>query len=235
MKRKIALLLALAMAASLTACGGVDESKLGEITNKETVSEENGDVENETSGEETGVSAIDRIGEAEGNTYENAYTGIGFNLPEGWTFYSKDQINELNNITQDMLDEDIAKQIEQAAVIYDMYALDQYGNSVNIVMEKLSVIASKGIDEKTYAEASTSQLEEALKQVGYNEVTAETTSIVFNGEEHAAIDVVCTMEGLTLYEKLICIQIDEYMVCITIGTTYTNTIEDVLSYFYTVE
>lgn len=234
MKKLLAILLALVMALSIVACGG-DEDKTGEITNKETTTNESDDVEGEISEQEVEVPVIDTIGEAEGNTYENAFLGFGFTLPEGWSFYSKDQINELNSITQDMLDEDIAKQLEEANVIYDMYALDQYGNSVNIVMEKISAIASIAIDEKTYAEASAQQLPEALKQIGLADVSTEITNTTFNGAEHVSIDVVGTAEGFSLYEKIICIKTGQYMVCVTVATTHENTTDAVLEYFYSVE
>lgn len=226
MKKILAILLAFIMGLSMTACGGDDEGITGEISNKETETKETKEEE---------VAAIDAIGEAEGTVYENNFLGLGFNLPDGWTFYTKEQINEMNNITQDMLDEDLAAQLEEANLLYDMYALDQYGNSVTVVLEKTSAIASVAIDEKAYAELSVEQVPDALKQVGFADATAEVGTVDFNGKEHAAIDVVATSDSVTLYEKIVCIKAGQYIACITVGTTFENTTDTVLSYFYSLD
>lgn len=238
MKKIITFMLVLVMCLSMAGCGGDKDvsgavSNKKEETNQDDVSgglEEN---QNDEANQEVDVNLL--IGEAEGNTYENAFLGIGFNLPEGWTFYTQEQINALNNITQDMLEDDITEQIQNANIIYDMYALDQYGNSVNVNLEKLSAIAAVGIDEKTYVEASMEQIPEALGQMGATNIEVKAASAKLDGSEHAALDISCTSNGVNIYEKIICIKEGQYMASVTLATTYENTTDAVLSYFYEVE
>lgn len=223
MKKILAILLAGVMVLSMTACGG-DEDVSGQITGNET---ETNDIE-ET---EAAVS----LGKAEGSAYESEFLGIGFNLPEGWTFYTDEQIRELNNLTSDMVDDDVAKQLEAASLIHDMYAMDSLGSSTTIILEKMSAISSAIVDEKTYAESSVQQIPEALESLGFTEVKTSIGSTNLCGEEHVTIDITATSANGVLYEKVICVKVGQYIACITVASLDNSSIDTILSNFYSLD
>ena len=229
MKKLLVVLLALALAFSMTACGG-DEDVLGQITGEET--ESNGAEESQDTAEtETPVS----LGKAEGTVYESEFLGMGFNLPEGWNFYTDEQIKELNNLTSDMVDDDVAKQLAEASLIHDMYAMDSLGSSTTIILEKMSAISSAIVDEKTYAESSVRQIPKALESLGFTEVKTTIGSTDLCGEEHVTIDIEATSPNGVLYEKVICVKIGQYIACITVATLDGTETAAILSNFYSLD
>ena len=224
MRKFLSIFMISALLACCTACGKKDVS--GEISEKEPVFE---DIIGNDEEEVTDVSLM--IGLAEGDVYENEFLGVRFTLPEGWTFYTKEQINEINNITADMVEDDIAEVLENADVITDMYASDQYGNTVNINFEKLSGVAAVSIDEETYLEIAIEQLDTAFEQMGYDDVNVEMTKLNFLGEERAALNVECKAGDYVLYEKLIAIKVGGYISNITVATSFEDATDTVLTYF----
>lgn len=226
MKKVLTMLLLTALMFSVTACGMSPEDVTGQIVTNEVATDDT--VMNDVEESEVQLS----FGVAEGNVYESQFLGLGFNLPTGWNFYTEEQINELNGIAQDKLDDEIATQLENADLIYDMMATDTYGNSISVIIEKMSAISSVAIDVETYAETSANQLPDALKQIGYIDVTAAVGTAVINGEEHVAIEVTATATDRTLYEKIVCMKTGQYITSITAATINTDATDSILANFY---
>lgn len=222
MKKFIAILLMLTLVVSFTACGNdiPDGSVNGTLKTDETTGTQNEDIPLS-------------MGHAEGNVYESKFIGIGFDLPENWTFYTEEEIKKINNIAADMVDEDIAETLANADIIYDMYAQDAVtGNSVNINLEKMNPINSAFATTEQYTKLACTDLENALLSMGYEEVIANATTVTFAGEECNAIDVVATAENVALYEKIVCKKVGAYMVNITVATIRTDETDNVLDMFY---
>ena len=94
------------------------------------------------------------LGKTENNTYNNEFLGLSCTLPSDWVFYTDEQILELNNIIGDVLGEEIAQQLKNANVIYDMVASSQTeGSSLNVTLEKLSAVQMINLDIKQALEA----------------------------------------------------------------------------------
>lgn len=219
MKKLFVMFLTMMLAISFVACGDSDTDIKGSI---KTENEKN------TNTEEIELS----MGHAEGNIYESEFIGIGFQLPDNWSFYTEEQIKAMNNIAADLMEEEYAEAIANANIVYDMYALDALGNNVNINIEKLNVASALAYTEEEHVEATVGTLEDALSSMGLGEVTANVTTVTIAEEEHHAIDVVCVGEQITLYEKVICIKIGRYMANVTITTVGNDATSEIIKQFY---
>ena len=225
MKKLLALLLISTCVINLAACGSPKSTEVnGILETDETTSTES----NAADEQEVDLS----IGKAEGNVYKSEFIGIGFNLPSGWTFYTDEQIRELNNFTTDMLEEDLQKAIQDANLIYDMYAQDASGNNVAINLEKVSALGSVIHSEEDYIDASLPALKDALTSVGFSTVTTQKINVTLAGETHPAISIVASNGQVTVYEKVVCKKIGNYIACIAIATPNTDITDSVLNQFY---
>lgn len=240
-------LLVVVMACGLVGCGFTKKPDVGGTIKNEQKEEEKTDIndskteieETEKKDEKDVVEKEETVdlsmGKAEGNVYESEFLGVGFKLPEGWTFYTAEQIKELNGLTTDMLDEDIAETIKNASIVYDMMALDNAGNSTNVNIEKVNAAQAAIITEEKYAEIAIPSLKNALSSMGFSSVTAEASTTKFAGEDAVCIDIVCSNGTVTMYEKVVCKKIGTYMAAITVASAQTDTTENILGQFYKLE
>ena len=180
-------------------------------------------------GDEAGL----EMGSTSNNTYENKFLGIGCKLDSGWTFLSDAEIRQANNISQDLVGEELASQLENADIIYDMQATKS-NSSANIVLniEKLSTIQGAIMSEDEYATNAIDGLVQGLESAGLTNVKATKVSANFAGGTHAAIDVSGEVNGVTVYEKIICYKKGKYIAAIAFASYIDNTTEEMLSYFY---
>lgn len=227
MKKILAMLLAGLMVFSVMGCSQEEDDVRGEIKGN------NKQVEEQTEDKE--VSVMDTLGNMEEAVYENEYLGIGFTLPSDWVFYTDEQMQEMNGIVQGALDEDIAKQLEEANLVYDMMAQGTTGNTVNVVIEKISSVSGKKITEEDYVEQSKDALVEALGQMGVSEISAETCSVSLAGEEHAALSIVGSMSGIVLHEKVVCMKVGSYIACVSTVSINEDVTDDIFSNFYSLK
>ena len=182
-------------------------------------------------GDEAGL----EMGSTSNNTYENKFLGIGCKLDSGWTFLSDAEIRQANNISQDLVGEELASQLENADIIYDMQATKS-NSSANIVLniEKLSTIQGAIMSEDEYATNAIDGLVQGLESAGLTNVKATKVSANFAGGTHVAIDVSGEVSGVTVYEKIICYKKGKYIAAITFASYIDNTTEEMLSYFYAI-
>ena len=224
MKRIVALLLAVLMMFALVSCGD-DGNIRGQLSGNNgniTVSESAQDQEAEL-----------EMGSNSNNTYENKFLGIGCKLDSSWTFLSDAEIREVNNITQDMVGDDLASQLENASVIYDMQATKS-DSAANIILniEKLSTLQGAIMSEDEYATQSVAGLVQGLESAGLTNVKANKISVNFAGGTHAAIEVSGEVSGVTVYEKIVCYKKSKYVAAIAFASYVDDTTDEMLNYFY---
>ena len=172
-------------------------------------------------------------GSVSGNTYENKYIGLGFEAPEGWTFFDDSQLAELTGITTDMIDnESVNNALENGIVVFDMYAMDATGTSVNIVIENLGAIYGTLLDENGYFDISESQLTDSLKAGGALSVETDREDISFAGKDATALFVSADMGGVTLYEELVAVKCGKYMALICVAGTDSDYVLSIADSFY---
>lgn len=230
MKRIIALLLALIIALSLGACSK-DESASESSENEESPS---GETSSETQSEEEPEEKLDHIrGSIDGLVYTNSAADITFTAPEGWTYYTDEQIATLYNLSsEELLPEETAEILENTDLVYDMYCQNiTTGASVNINFENLGILYGALLDEKSYLELSKTNLESSLSGSGMELTSCELVTATVNGKEVSCLDIVINMTNydVDLYEKIFVKKVSEFMGCITVGALTTDEIDEIVA------
>ena len=167
--KRIALLLVFVMALLLVSCSG------------------NNDVRGE----------VIELGSTSDNKYENKFFGIGCKLNDDWTFLSNGEIREMNDITNDMGDDEMASTLETAEIIYDMSAVKSNSSGdIVINIENLGIISSATMKEEEYAAASIEGVKSTFEELQATNINAKEDSVTFAGINHAAIKVNCEISGI---------------------------------------
>ena len=125
-----------------------------------------------------------------------------------------------------------AQAIANADTFFDMYVMDAYGNSVNIVVEKLSTTDALQHTEESIARAAVTPTKDALTSMGCTNVTSNLTTITIAGKAHHGIAVSAQNSGVTIYEKVAIIKMDRYAVNITVATANIDNTGNVLNQFF---
>lgn len=211
MKKFLCLFLTIILVAGLCACGG------------------NGDVRGETPAESTPEFSL---GGTNNNTYKNDFLGISCTLPSEWVFYTDEQILELNNIVGDVIDEDIAEQLKNAKIIYDMYVTEPgVGNSINVNMEKLNALQIVGLNIKNTLEAQMDTIRDAYTGMGYTNINIGYQKVTVDGKEFDGMRVTANYQGVNLYLTVFTFLRGSYLANVTVSSLQTDITDTILGYF----
>lgn len=221
MKKLLALVMTLIMICSLCGCfgGSIVDDVRGEINNGDT--QQNASAQPEFS-----------LGETADNTYTNEFLGISCTLPSDWIFYTDAQILELNNIAGDMIDEEIAKQLENSNVIYDMYATNiASGNSVNVTLEKLSAVQLISLDIKQTLEGQIDTIKSSFQSMGYTDVNVAYQKTTVNGKDFDSLKITAKIQGMNFYSTAFAFRKGNYIANVTVATLLNDNTSTLLNYF----
>lgn len=222
MKKIVCLLLASLMLLSLCSCfGGKDEDEVrGEIVS--------GDKQN-TDGEKALKFSL---GSVASNTYNNDFLGLSCTLPSEWTFYSEAEILKINNIAGEFYDEDVKKQLENATVIYDMYAvIAEKGYNINVNLEKLNVLQAAALNIKTTLESQIDIIKSSYENMGYTDVKIAYQKITVDGKELDALKFSAKIQGIDFYGLCFTFLKENYLANVTVSTLQTDSTSEILGYF----
>ena len=173
------------------------------------------------------------LGELGENVYESNFMGLGWTLPEEWVFFTEEERKQMNEATWDMLEETSDIEIQEGTVLCDMMAMSPDGiSSMNIQIEKLSVLSSVALSEKAYIENSIEPVKQALTQMGYTNVDITESTVMITGKECLGLDMILEYSGITLYQKQALIKKGNYMYIITTSGTDKTVLEDLFAKFY---
>ena len=221
-KRLLCLLLALFMMLAVCACS----NKHNEENVRGTVSGSNQTNDN---AENTNDFSI---GETAGNKYQNDFIGISCTLPEEWDFYSDEEIRELNNFTEDYIDEEYLEQIKNAQVIYDMFAQNTNDySSININLEKLTNAQLSTLNIKSVLEAQIPTIESGYANMGYTNIDAEYHKCRVDGKEFDGVRITAEIDGVDFYGQVITFRRGNYLANITICSIDNDSIEEIFEFF----
>lgn len=172
------------------------------------------------------------LGKTTGKTYKNDFLGISCTLPDGWVFYTDAQIRELNNLTGEYLDEDIAQRLENATIVYDMYAQNTVqAATMNVNMEKLNVVQVVGLDIKKTLEAQIGSLKTVYENMGCTDVQAGYQKIKVDGKDFDALRITAKMQGVDMFVVTFAFLRGNYLANVSICSVQTDQIGDILDYF----
>ena len=261
MKKLLAILLALTMIFAFAACGSTpseDDVRGEQNVNTTEASTPADNDANAPSEDATNTPAGDTVdtpteeateattentteaqfslGAVQGLNYENKFIGIGCNLPSDWTFYTDEQIRELNNIATDYIGEDFKEAIANAAIVYDMYAHsnDQLKN-VNINLEKIDPVTLAMVDLADINKQNESLFKQTFENMGYTNITLEHSSVMIEDETFNCMKTTAEINGIAMYQYLISTKCNGYIANIGITCFGTNQLDDILSYFYLIK
>lgn len=213
MKRLTAIILIFVMLLSLAACSAEKKEVRGTVQTAPT------EAEPEFS-----------VGSTTGNTYTNKFLGVTLALGNEWHFATDEEIREINQMAQDMVGEEYAKNMQNQDSFQDMYASNLVtGATFNVTVSNMGAMGGILVSEEMVAEQSVEELKKALGAIGVEDITVEQTKIQFAGKEHEALNVHGTMSGVDLFETLVLVKRGGYMGNFAAASFVDNTTMDVLN------
>lgn len=206
-KGLLILLLIGSMIFVLTGCG---DKESVEKADKEEVVEQ----KQETNVEQEEQTVEFSMGEWNDNTYTNDFLGLKFNLPQGWTYSSDEELEQSN------------KQMKEQNGVYYVSAIDSStGNNINIFSEKIAT----DVTIESYMNELKTQLS-ALESITYE--IGETSKEKISGKECQTLEMVATISGIEVIQKYFTYQVDEYIVSIiTTSVTGEDAIDQIMKSF----
>lgn len=247
MRKLLTLMLCGMTILSLVACSKTssEDDVRGEQIVKEASTDKNPSTEEVTNTSNEAVSVTDNeetedksfsMGKSAGLIYENAFIGLGCTLEEGWSFYTDEQIKQLNNFATDAAGEDFEELINNAPIIYDMLAVDaNQMNNINVNLEKVDQSVLSSVNLNDVFSQNLPMLEEALDNMGYVNVQSKLITVTIDGEDFSAINTSGEINGLGMYQKSIGVKCNGYLATITVTTYGEDTTNDILANFYVIE
>ena len=175
------------------------------------------------------------------NVYTNAYAGITFTLPEGFTANSDEELALLMQIGAEALGEAGSgysqETLENVASLYDMFAMDlTTGSNILIVFENLSVNSVFGMfaDENAYLEIRQSQVE-AMEEQGITYTFSDISDHQIGDQTYKMITTKTSMEvagiEIEMENAYLVKKIDNYIVSITITAAGGGDMNTMISAF----
>lgn len=245
-KKILALLLALVMVLSMTACGSDAEPPKGVITPNEDTTTAG---ETEAPGEDAGSADTGSedagdsfsLGTMQGGTYENAYAGFGCRLDETWVYKTAQELQDVSGMTQEMF-EGSDLDLSAYSQILDMMAecADPMA-TINVQYTALSAqerLAHAVAGEEGIIDATLEQMDllvSTYAQAGIDVSSMEKVKVTFCGQERWAIKTDASIQGTGYYIlQLFNTNIGPYYVTLTIGTFVDDNTTQLLDLFYSV-
>ncbi len=153
-------------------------------------------------------------GETTDTQYTNSAVGVTFNKPDGWKFYTDDELAKLLNITADLYkDEDLVNSAKVTGVI-DFMAMDPVsGNNVNMTIENLVPSGSTGISMEEYIEITKKNLNSQMADMKYT--FEDPTTIKLGTVEFTKLTASCSYSGVSMTQFIYLKKIGNCMVSYT--------------------
>lgn len=232
MKKLLALLLVLVMVFSFAACGRDNDSPDEDDIRGEQI--DNNESKDKTSSASS--EAEFSLGATTGLTYESKFIGIGCKLDSDWSFYSDEQIKELNSVTTEVAGEEYAELMKNANLVYDMFAVqnDQLGN-MNVVLEKMNKTTLATLDIAETFNKTMPTLKETFENVGYTNINFGIGTVTIDGKEFTCLNTSAEIAGTKMAQKAIGIKCNGYLATVTVTAVGETNINDIIDKLYLVK
>ena len=217
MKKVFCIILSMLMLLSLFGCTGNTDPE---------------DIRGEVSGTTEGTQEEKpefSLGDTTGSTYTNDFLGISCTLPEGWVFYTDEQIKEQNNITENYLDEEVIEQLKKAPLIYDMIAKNMTdGSNINVTMTKLNAAQIGNLNIKDVLEAEIDTIKSTYANIGYSDVQVEYQKLTVDGKEFDSLKIQAKFQSLNFSSILFAFLKGDYLANVTVCSLSADTVNSVI-------
>ncbi len=223
----------------VSVCGCIGDKKdddvRGEIISGDNKTENDADKDSDTNTEtDTEISNEPEfsIGVVTSNTYSNKFLGLSCTLPSKWVFYTDEQMLQLNNIASEFLDDEAKKQLENATIIYDMYAIvEADGSTINVNLEKLNAVQALSLNIKASLEAQIDTIKTAYENMGYTDIDIFYEKVTVDGKELDGLKINAKIQGIDFYGVCFAFKKSNYFANTMICTLLTDETESILNCF----
>ena len=155
------------------------------------------------------------------NTYTNDFLGVTYNMPEGWTRYTDEEIKEVMELGSELTDaSELSKKLSELTSVTYMMTSSVTGTNVILMSEKPVI----SVSERSYAESLKTQLE-AQTAMKYNLSEIKTETI--DGKEFVTIEA----DVETLKQKYYIYKVDKCIVCAIITATANDDVNTIVEQF----
>ena len=184
------------------------------------------------------AAAADLYGTTDGDVYENSFAGIGCRL-EGWSFKTREQIDQQNRAAMEKLGEALDQTIEEANAVIVMAAEDAYGRSnvsvsVSDISAHMDEFAEVGMEGLLEDGAATTSM--AFVAMGMKDAKAEITSVTIGAETFGGIyaSFIYPYMGseIPVYQKQIVWLKDSCLIYIMATSYLSDATDEILGCFY---
>lgn len=205
-----------------------DDASSDDTSSDDTSSDETSS-DDSSSDDDSSASNDFSIGNVKGRVYVNEFIGICYKLDDGWTFYDDDQIKALNNITMDVVGDELKELLKNAPVVYDMYATDSSQlNNVLVNLEKINPLQLAGLNIAENFKASIPLIKSGFTDMGYTNVNCEVVKVEVDGKNLDALRTTAEIGNIKLYQISVAVKCNGYLACLAATTYYNDTTADLL-------
>lgn len=167
------------------------------------------------------------LGTNDGNTYSNAFIGLGCTLGSNWEFFTNRQIEELNRDA--IVSMDTPGQALDNMLVDMMAENDAANSSVRVNVLQISGMMSPEFVRESTAEV----LNTELRNSGVQNIQMEKGKTDFLGKSVPSAVLTGTSKAGALFEKQVVFRSSEkYVVIITATSVGEDLTNDILSAFY---
>ena len=242
---KVAVLaMAMALAVVLAGCGGSASSSAASSASASSASATSASASStaasttasstsastSASAASSATAAVFKAGKVNGDTYTNEFFGVKFVAPSGFTFNDASKMAEMNAaIGSSLTDESITKALENGAAYFDMACANENGTNVNVTIEHGGSTGASALTPEQYLNVAKESLADQLKSSGAEVKDVEVTTFKnAAGKDLASMKVTLEVQGVTLYEQLICLKAGDYFMNITATSQNQDDLEGLL-------
>lgn len=180
------------------------------------------------------------FGSVSAGIYTNDTLSIGCKIGDDWTYYTEEEIMELNQTTLEILsDPDVAMvdpdDVETLNFI-DMYASSADASAnVNVGITRLSVIEAYTLTEEEIVAASLEQSISSYETMGFSDCVGAVEVCSFLGKEYPAMKMEATLYDTPIYLTQVYIKEGRNFGVISVSCFGNDITDEILSWFYTID
>ena len=150
-----------------------------------------------------------------------------------WTFYSDEEIAELNGATKEQLGSDVQEVIDEAEILYDMFAINSVsGDNISINFEAATSEQLEKLDINKNLEAVAATLEANFASLGLQSFSHEIKDVEIDGKTIPVLYSVSDMGGVNIYQIMLSVKCSEHLANIGITSYMEDATSDYLGNFY---
>ena len=164
--------------------------------------------------------------------YVNEYFGVGFDLPEEWSFYTDEELAEMMNVTVQVIQDEefqelMTKSMEDGNAVTNMAAKDSLGlHNVNMRVTKMTDDSLLSFSEETILEMLTAPVKEMLESAGYEDLELEIGEVEFAGQTKPILYITGRFYNIPMYQGELLLLGEEYYAVLTFTSAMENELDE---------